>query len=175
MSVTPASGLLAQWERAGQVVVVPMGGVQFVAFQQTPAIGTRDLGSCSVVVIASKYGAILAHIPPLPAQPSADPYAGDNNVRSMMRQVKSLHAHYKSLNYFPDAGTSIICARFRGAVALPDQLQIMQQSLHELGYAPSVRTYDVPGNRTLPGQGTVIVISNASNGNPVIYVEDRAI
>ena len=59
MSTAQASGLLTQWERARQVVVIPMSGVQFVSFRQKPAIGTRDLGSCSVVVIMSKYGAIL--------------------------------------------------------------------------------------------------------------------
>lgn len=96
-----APGILAQWQAARQVIVVPMGDVQFVTFQQMPAIGTRDLGSCSVVVLASAYGAILAHIPPQPARPSADPMAGDNNVRSMMDRVATLYERNKTyLNPF---------------------------------------------------------------------------
>ena len=143
MSTIQASGLLAQWERAGQVIMVPMGMVQFVSFQQKPAVGTRDLGSCSVVVIMSKHGAILAHIPPLPPQQSKDLHAGDNNVRLMMIQVKTLYEHHKT-HHFPEAETVVACAQFRGAVALPDQLVIMQENLRELGHNPTIRTYKEP-------------------------------
>lgn len=166
-------GILAQWQASGSVTVVPMGDVQFVSFQQIPAIGTSDLGSCSVVVIASAYGAILAHIPPLPLQQSPDPFAGDNNVRYMMDRVAGLYQHYR--NYFPSADTSVICAWFRGAVALPHQMEIMSSSLRQMGLNPRITTYHVPGNRSLPGQGTVIVISGANQGRPQIYVEDSPI
>ena len=72
-----------------------MSGVQFVSFQQKPAVGIRDLGFCSVVVIMSKYGAILAYIPPLPPQQSADVHAGDNNVQLIMSQIKHVWWEWK--------------------------------------------------------------------------------
>ena len=168
-------GLLERWETAHQVAVVPMGAVQFVSFQQTRAIGTRNLNSCSVVVIVSTHGAILAHIPPRPPNPSMNPYAGDENVRSMMGQVKTLYGHYKASGYFPQAETIVIRAGFQLEVALLDQMAIMQQSLQELGYTPSVHTYDVPVNRDVPGQGTVIVGSNGNEGRPVVYLQENPV
>lgn len=164
-------GLLAQWQASRAAIVVPMGGVQFVSFQQMPAIGTRDLGSCSVVIIASAYGAILAHIPPMPLQPSPDPFASDNNVRGMMSRVAALYQHHQ--DHFPSADTAVICAWFQGAVALPDQIRIMSSSLRQLGLNPTIRTYHVPGDRSLPGQGTVIAIRSADRTQ--IYVEDRPV
>ncbi|RLL96791.1 hypothetical protein CFD26_106836 [Aspergillus turcosus] len=168
-------GILAQLEAANQAVLVPMGGVQFASFQQTRAIGTRGLGSCSVVVVASKYAAILAHIPPLPEQPSTNPFAGDENVREMMRQVRSLYDHYKQHNFFPDPDTYVVCAFFQGQVALPDQMEIMKRALQEMGSSPRVRTYNVPVDRNRPGHGTVVVLSDQEEAKPVVYVEDQPI
>lgn len=131
-------GILEKLEKGPQpkVALVPMGEFQFVSFSQMTAIGTRNLGSCSVVLIASQYGAILAHIPPLPSQASSsastsmslDPYAGDNNVRALMDQVKQLYHYYQSYNYFPASNAHIVCAIFQGEVALPDQVAIMKES-----------------------------------------------
>ncbi|EED11693.1 hypothetical protein TSTA_108770 [Talaromyces stipitatus ATCC 10500] len=165
------SGILAQWQARHAVLVVPMGGVQFLSFQQQPAIGTRDLGSCSVVLIASAQGAILAHIPPRPLQPSPDPFAGDNNARNMMNQVATLYQQNRG--YFSSADSVVVCAWYNGAVALPEQTEIMSSSLRQLGLNPTIRTYHVPGNRNLPGQGTVIAIKSANQPRPQIYVEDR--
>ena len=167
------SGILAQWQARGAVLVVPMGGVQFLSFQQQSAIGTRDLGSCSVVLIASAHGAILAHIPPRPLQPSQDPFAGDNNARNMMNQVTTLYQQNRG--YFASADSVVVCAWYNGAVALSDQMEIMSSSLRQLGLNPTIRTYHVPGNRNLPGQGTVIAIKSANQQRPQIYVEDRLI
>lgn len=98
-AATSTDGLLAAWEDARQVLVVPIGEVLFVNHQETPAIGTRGLGSCSVAMIVSEYGAILAHISPLPLRPSAaalaDPHAGDNNVRGMMDRVHEVFTRHR--------------------------------------------------------------------------------
>ncbi|KAJ5951909.1 uncharacterized protein N7479_010322 [Penicillium vulpinum] len=167
------SGILAQWQASRAVLVVPIGDVQFLSFQQLAAIGTGDLRSCSVVLIVSAHGAILAHIPPQPLQPSPDPFAGDNNTRSMMGRVAALYQ--QNSGYFPSADTVVVCAWFNGAVALPDQMEIMTSSLRQLGLNPVIRTYHVPGNRNIPGQGTVIAIKGANQPRPQIYVEDRPI
>lgn len=81
---------------------VPIGGVQFVTFQQRHAIGTSRLRSYSAVIIASRYNAILVYIPPLPSVTQV-PGTGDNNTRFIINQVQ---AHYNTnRNYFPSSET----------------------------------------------------------------------
>ena len=43
---TSLPGTLEAWEAAGDVQMVAMDDVQFLDFQQMPAIGTGQLGSC---------------------------------------------------------------------------------------------------------------------------------
>lgn len=176
-AATPTGGLLAAWEDAHQVLVVPIGQVLFVNYQETPAIGTRGLGSCSVAMIVSEYGAILAHISPLPLQPlavaPADPHAGDNNARMMMDRVYEVYTHYRE--FFPVSNTHVVCAWYQGDVALPDQLAIMQDRFRQMGLEPAIHKYVVPGNRAIPGQGTVIVISSGPGELPGVYVEDELV
>lgn len=80
------ANLLNRLQENAQILLVDMNEVCFAAFQQFPAIGTKNLGACSVAIVASKFGAVLAHISPLP-HPTADPHAGDNHVRSKMTDV----------------------------------------------------------------------------------------
>ena len=165
-----STGYLDRLRNAGSVQEVPMGGVQFVAFQQKQAIGTSGLGSCSAVIIASRFGAILAHIPPLPSATQA-PGAGDNNARYMMSQVQ---AHYNAnRNYFPSSETRVICAMYMGQVALPSQVEIMKSYLQVMGLVPTVKYYSVPVNPNIPGQGTVVV-TTGPNG-PLMYHDDALI
>ena len=125
-------GRLDELREQMPVAIVPMGGVQFVRFQQTPVIVAEQLQGCSVVIIASIYGAILGHITPLPPNPSEDEL-GYNNVRLRMRRVATLYHHYRSQHFFPAAGTVIVCAGRHGTIRLPDQVQIMQNSFHQIG------------------------------------------
>lgn len=106
-------GTLDVWAAAGAIQIVPMGQVQFLDFRQRDAIGTGQLGSCSVVVIASAQGAILAHIPPQP-QPTNNLTSGDANVRSMMDRVGTLYQG--NPQFFPSTDTVVVCAYFRGQV-----------------------------------------------------------
>lgn len=78
----------------------------------------------------------------------------------MMSRVAALYQQNRG--YFPLTDTAVVCAWFQGAVALPDQVEIMTLSLRQLGLNPVIRTYYVPGNRNLPGQGTVIAIKVAN-------------
>ena len=166
-------GLLAQCMAAGSVVVVPMWGVQFVAFDDTRAIGTQ-LGACSAAVVLSERGAILAHIPPLPAAQSPDPHAGDNNVRSMMGRVQGLYLHCRRHGYFPSASAHVVSAWYRDEIALPSQQAIIQHALGALGLPPANHTYNVAADRGTPGQGSVVAIA-AAPGPPTLYVEDRPV
>lgn len=168
------SGILARWAAARAVVVVPMGGIQFVPFDLFNAVGTRDLGGCSVVIIASIYGVIMAHIPPRPPQtPPDDGTAGANNARYMMSRVAALYQQHRA--YFPSTDTIVFCAWHKGTVGLPDQLDIMRLSLQQMGLNPIIRTYHAPGNRNIPGQGTAIIIKSPNSNRPHIYLEDHAV
>lgn len=129
------------WEEGRAVKDVAMDQAQFLDFRERDAIGTQHLGSCSVVVIASAYGAILAHIPPQP-EATNNPTSGDANAQSMMNQVGSLYRDKRE--FFPSAETIVICAVFRGQVALPSQLDIIQMSLIGLGLTTHIFSYDVP-------------------------------
>lgn len=165
-------GTLEVWEAAGDVQIVAMDDVQFLDFQQMAAIGTGQLGSCSVVVIASAQGAILAHIPPQP-RPTNNPIDGDTNVQSMMDRVGALY--HEKQQYFLSADTVVVCAVFRGEVALPSQLDIMMLSLHGLGLKPEIISYEVPGNPAIRGKGTVIVTKKRHQTKPKIFVEDSQV
>jgi len=84
MSNPGSTGLFAQAKRENRLCAVAMNNVQFLAFHQstTSAIGTEGLQGCSVVMVTSQHGAILAHIAPQP--PMTDPqnkHAGDENVQ----------------------------------------------------------------------------------------------
>ena len=170
MSFNP--GTLEVWESAGDVQIVPMDDVQFLDFQQMAAIGTGQLGACSVVVIASAQGAILAHIPPQP-RPTNNPTDGDTNVQSKMDRVGALY-HAKQ-QYFRSTDTVVVCAEFRGEVALPSQLNIMRQSLNGLGLTPKIISYEVPGNPTIRGKGTVVITKKRDQIKPKIFVEDSQV
>lgn len=144
-----------------------MGAVKFVSFQQKPAIGTKGLGACSVVVIASVYGTILGHIPPLPFATS-DPDAGDANSQFMMAQIRTLYNNHRE--FFPAATTRVICAWYGGQVALPSQEALMRNSLQAMALTLITKYYPVPVDSGIPGQGTVVVMSGQIG--PVVYHDD---
>lgn len=168
------SGILARWLAAGAVVVIPMGDSQFVPFDKFSAVGTSGLGGCSVVIIASAYGVILAHIPPQPPQAQqSNKLAGDNNARDMMSRVAALYQEHRAS--FPSSDTIVFCAWHNGTVGLPDQLNIIRLSLQQMGLNPIIKTYHAPGNRNIPGQGTAIIIKYHNSNRPHIYLEDRPV
>ncbi|KAK3298444.1 uncharacterized protein B0H64DRAFT_471729 [Chaetomium fimeti] len=164
-------GLLDIYEDAGSAVVVAMGETDFVSFQQTSMIGTRNLNGCSVAMIVSQHGAICTHIPPQPWV-TDDPYAGDANAERMMDGVQTYYNHYQA--FFPVASTHVVCALYNGSVGLEDQMRIMIRRFNEMGLATEVHHYDVPVDLTATGQGTVVVVSDRGP-SPQVYVQDRLV
>ncbi|GKZ27221.1 hypothetical protein AbraIFM66951_004588 [Aspergillus brasiliensis] len=166
----------AQWVDAhpDDVVVVPMNAVRVVSLDEMFAVGTKGLGACSAIIIASLHGAIVAHIPPRPTPSMSDPSAGDNNIRRLMAEVTTLYMCHRDEYFSSPTDTVIVWALYQGAIALPDQVQIMHSALERLG--PSVETYEVPGNGSNAGQGTVLAIGSrglASSGLPNTNVRAR--
>ncbi|OAA63289.1 hypothetical protein SPI_03452 [Niveomyces insectorum RCEF 264] len=172
---TPSESLITAYYRAGRLVEVLMDGIDFVDFQVLSAIGTRNLNSCSVVVITSEKGAILAHIPPRPCYASAtDPFAGDNYAREMMSRVQELYERGVTHGYFAAAPSSghVVCAILESKTALPDQVAIIQNALHDIGLDSATHTYKVPVVRNVVGYGTVMVVSDGQPGRmPSVYVD----
>jgi hypothetical protein len=113
------------WAVAGAVQIVATGKVKSLDFRVKDTIGTRQLRLCSVVVIASAYGAILAHIPPQP-QPTINPISAYDKVRSMVNEVSRLYRNRQ--RYFLSAESVVSCAVFQGQVALPSQLDIIEST-----------------------------------------------
>ncbi|KAL3480774.1 hypothetical protein BJX99DRAFT_219636 [Aspergillus californicus] len=155
------------------LVEVEMGEIGFTSFDQNMAIGTKGLGSCSVVIIASQHGAIVAHIK-LIREDDPSLYSGDNNARRAMDQVRMMHDYYVNLGYFPSALTTVVCATFMDNWVLSSQVNIMQSVLQQMGYSPDIRTYPIPAVEG-PGQGEVVVSSTGNGMMPMVYVKDSVI
>lgn len=167
--------LLAQAQAVGRVLVVPMGEVDFVSFTETSAIGTRDLAGCSVVIIASQHGAILAHIPPRPNTDVLDVHAGDRNVQRIMDNVDRRYSRWK--NCFPSSDTYAVFAVYQGSVALPDQKKIIEENIERMGLRSfNSILYITPRDPLNLGHGTALVDSQGRVGKkPHVYVEDRLV
>jgi hypothetical protein len=166
---------LAQAEALHRVEVVPMNKVKFLPFTEKPSIGTRDLAGCSVVVIASIYGAILAHIPPRPIPNTPGASDGDRNVARLMAEVESLFNQNK--NFFPEADTYSIVAVYGGQIALPDQKEIIESKIGDMGLKPfNGILYVTPRDPTNSAHGTVFVDAyNRGTQKPLVYTEDRLV
>lgn len=177
MSNPESTGLFDRAQRERRLCAVAMDDVQFLAFHQSTisAIGTEGLSGCSVVMITSQFGSILAHVPPRPSMANPqDLHAGDRNVRALMNRVANLYAQHR--NNFAEADTFVVCALYAGNVALPDQKRIIEGNIAQMGLLSSGHFYDVPPDRSNPGQGTALIDSKDRVGRkPAVYLEDKLV
>jgi len=152
-----------------------MNKVKFLYFGQNrlTSIGTANLNRYYGIIIASNYGAIIAHISPRPNHYSSDLYAGDRHAEAKMQEVTAVYNTNKK--YFQTGGNSwVIYAVFDGGVALPDQQILIQDGLTRLGLGYSLATYTAGGPKdSFPGQGTIFV--DRKGTTPVVYIEDRIV
>lgn len=157
-----------QWVQSGRLNLVPMGQTHTHPLGIF-AVGTEELGSCSAVVIASFSRVILSHIPP-----RTEHEDGDTTARRMMTDVKGYFQSYRGDFDLKTRGV-VVCAIFKGALALESQVKIMSSSLTELSLDPQYRPYDVdPKNfGAFPGQGTVLIVQGSNS--PVIYVDNKMV
>jgi hypothetical protein len=159
--------------RTNEAKEVAMNKFDGVIFRLTkPCIGTDQLGSCTAVMIVSSTAAILGHVAPRPDIATYE-HAGDHHVEQFMDRLLKYRWVYES--YFPpNANAWVVCAIFRGEVALPDQQKIIISKLTEDGYTVDAsRTYEVPYTATNPDRGSVFI---DGRGDAVrIFVEDRII
>lgn len=166
-------GLLTTAEDRGGAVVVAMGGVNLVAFPGI--VGTRGLGGCSVVVIASPHGAIMAHIPPNVPH-SSELQSGPRLVQQKMDAVSQIYQQQKHI-FSAGTETVVVCATYKGAIATPDLKRVIEANVEAMGLGSfsvavyrvdTLSTYDPRGSK-----GTVFV--DGRGQRPLIYVEDELI
>lgn len=108
-----------------------VGFVSFTGAQTQKAIGTRNLNSCTAVMLVSTKGAILAHISPLPGF-TTDRDAGEKHVREKMTELLDLYRRQKDFRLGPEMKKSgIVCGIYLGQIAVPDQKQLIEDILLE--------------------------------------------
>jgi hypothetical protein len=171
---TPIESLFRTAITRREAKEVHMNAFDIAFFSQTPSIGTDGLGSCSVALIVSPYAALLGHVSPLPDNANLnDPLAGDNHVRSFMDRFVQCYLQY--LQYFPRSPSSwVVCAVYRGGVALPDQQSIMETKLRDAGLNVDIsKTYPVPTLLDHVNRGSVFV--DARGSTIQVYVEGAMI
>lgn len=169
-------GLFEQAMNSNDVIEVHMDEVRFVDFAQGSihGVGTAQLNGCTAVAIASPFGAILAHIPPHPNSDRNNLYAGDRHVEEKIKEFISLYRRFQS--YFPPGMTTwVVSPMYQGEIALPDQRNIIERRLHEVGLTAGDSTYFVVRSTDPrgPGKGTVFI--DARGEAPIVYVEDRRV
>ncbi|KAK1811765.1 hypothetical protein LTR12_013862 [Friedmanniomyces endolithicus] len=172
---------LFRLERARGVVTVGMNDVQFCDFRQTvKAIGTRDLKGCHVVIVVSGYGAVLGHISPRSGrQQPGEVHGGDNHIDEQMQRLKTVYESFKARNFFPQSGsgTHTIHAMLNGEIALPDQKELIERHLMEMGLPrPTSFSYNVDLHANAnadSSKGTVLLLGNSSP--PTLLVEDSVV
>ncbi|KAL8970980.1 MAG: hypothetical protein Q9197_003520 [Variospora fuerteventurae] len=167
------SGLLhSAFDRAHVVFWNDMHFQQFS--NETSAIGTYALRACSVVLVASQVGAVLAHIAPL----------GDEYVRRMMDRFNSLYQPRAVSHFGAERHPWVVIGLMHTGdgdaytEALPDMNLIINERLMAMGLQPSSSDYKfklrlAQDSPQFPGKGTVLV--DAKNGLLKIYVEDQLV
>ena len=138
-------------------------------------LGVRGLSACSVVVLASQYGTIVAHIG-LNILGSTDPRLFIDLAHRKMDEVARLY--WENLHRFSrGTKTYLIFATFGGLPTSKEQTDIFRQRLRALNL-PIDRdmSYERPRAPRVNMQGadgTVLV--DGREDSPVVYLEDRDI
>ncbi|PGH16494.1 hypothetical protein AJ80_05179 [Polytolypa hystricis UAMH7299] len=144
---------------AKKTVEVPICSWRFVIFPTDgiSAIGTRNLGGSTAIVLASPRAAIVAHLRP------------ELDTASFMNEL--LRFYKKNDQEFPQGHPAfIICARKGEAPLYPQQVAIIQQVFRRNGLlVPPVKSYEPSG------QGTVFVDARPPSGQRLVPVENRVV
>ncbi|KAK4946490.1 hypothetical protein LTR66_014276 [Elasticomyces elasticus] len=155
-----------------------MDNIQFLTSRQSQvsSIGTRDLAGCSVVMIASPRGAIVAHISPDPNRDPNDLQAGDHHVQQAMDRVAAFYDQTKTF-FPPGTDTWVVRAVHQEVVASPDQKRTTKVNIARMGLTSFSSILYVVSNgdeyNASSGKGMVFIDGRAAK--PIVYVEDRVV
>ena len=170
-----SNGLFVRALRRGEAHEVAMNEVCFVAFtgKSLRSVGTRNMNGCTIVMIVSQYGAILAHIPPRPAAArDTDPQAGDQQCTQRMSELADIYRTFRRV--FPtDTRSWVVSALWEDEIALPCQRQIIEAKLREMGLNHSSANYRavMPSQSDDNTKGSVFIDARVARP-PQVYVED---
>lgn len=171
-------GYLAQLRDLKRATEVAINEVLFKQFTpssngQTVSIGVCSLSACSVVIIASQYGAIVAHIGPN-IEGSSDPDSYKKLAEQKMDEVSNLYQQYRTC--FPaNTKTYVIVATIGGNVLTAEQKDIMTRRMTALGFPDTAEIHrpvlrfehdDQP-------EGTVVVEGDGQKFQ--VLLEDKSI
>ncbi|KAL8952309.1 MAG: hypothetical protein Q9222_001761 [Ikaeria aurantiellina] len=176
----------SRWDQANAAgilkSIVPMNDFEIVRFGEDGkyCLATENLNGCNAVAIVSRRAAILGHVAPMSPDPSSFPNA-DAWVQSFINRV--LTCFYQNRAYYENqgAGGIVIYGMFDGQPGLPDQINILSESIQRyVGIVPQKKSYRVLFNdeereAENANKGKVLVEGNASQQLPVIWVEDDRI
>lgn len=173
--------LLAQAIARGLVELVGINEVRLMLFERPAegrpvSLGVKGLSACSVVILASDHGAILAHIGPneLGAQ---DQRSYLRLAGEKMDELESLF--HENQRYF-GAGSHayLIFATFQDTPVSPEQTAIFKARLQSL-QVPLVS--DRPYERSISTlidddrpEGTMWIVKRRDT-RPIVYLEDRLV
>lgn len=176
---TMATNRYIQLKDAGHLLEVEMDTVKILLPGGPIAIGTKNLNSCSGLVVLGEQAIILAHIAPLPPHPLGAssqrpvvPGEGEAHFKNMLNKVHGLYNIHKSR--FPAQTTSwAIFGRFEAKIAMPEKLEMAKHYFASLGLPMKCAQYDIAkaSDRTNPAAGTVIGV--LQNRKAYLYVEDQ--
>nr|POF12720.1 hypothetical protein CFP56_09872 [Quercus suber] len=181
MGATDRRGLLAQALDRGMVELVRINEVKFLPFaQRAPgypvSLGVRGLSACSVVIVVSEHGAIVAHIgPDVPGATATDSFI--RLASSKMDQLVTLYQQHR--NYFVAPNNAyIIYATFQDRPTSPEKTTIIRQRLRELDLSiVKDCSYERSAASLIDGsgpEGTVWVIKRHGS-SPAVFLEDQII
>ncbi|KAI4148948.1 MAG: hypothetical protein L6R39_002646 [Caloplaca ligustica] len=151
-----------------------MNDIRFQSFADPwTGIGTYGLRACSVALVASKAGAILAHIAPL----------GEVYAKNMMDAFATIYQQHKSSHFGSDQHPWLIIGILQQPDHDEDPLEHMTETiraqLSAMGLGNhSDAVYKFKRRRAadsppFPGKGTVFV--DGAGSQLKIYVEDQLV
>lgn len=172
--------LIQQVRNSTNTVMVPQNEVRFVTWSSssgTRVLATEGLNGCTGVGIVSKYAAILGHIAPLPNAYSTR-YSNDPGKQNLIALLQTIINMYQGNRHmFNIADCYVVIAIYEGQVALPEHLQYTRGVLRRLGVRIVFKTYNVLSRSTerMPGETSIVIVSNGYGGMPSTYVNDARI
>jgi len=171
-------GLLAQAEQKGVVSLVGINKVKFVPFPKKPtkgqicSAGIRQLSACSVVIVVSELGAIVAHIGPN-EEGATEPNSYLRLTWKMMNNVARLYQD-NSRCFSESTRPFVVVATFEGSIVVPEQVDIMVSSLMEIKLVPQLVKRPIqPAVDDSSPEGTILVLGGSSTFK--VFVEDEVL
>ncbi|KAF2021875.1 hypothetical protein BU24DRAFT_417508 [Aaosphaeria arxii CBS 175.79] len=137
------------------------------------SIGVRGLSACTVVIVASRHRAILAHVAPNELEsPEEDSY-----IKLAHRMMDDLFEAYRNHSqwFAGNTRTWVVYAVIGSDVATPEQKDIITSRIKEMNLPEPIQIARPlkPFVSSSQSEGTVVVIGSADSAR--LFVEDREI